>query len=109
MKGPEMTTTETTTKLSIQTVSGLIRRTPGIQKSHKYTQANSRSVRSNGVYVYKNYQSEIVVGFEHGGYKHLIDIAGEQLHRFQNFATGLGFEFTPVQGTRFELVIKKVA
>jgi len=99
----------TTTELKIQTVSGLIRKAPGIQKSHKYTQANSRSVRSKGIYVYKNYQTEIVVGFEHGGYPYLIDAAGEQLQRFQDFATGLGFKFTPVQGNRFELVIKKAA
>lgn len=48
--------------VSVQAVAGAIRATKGITRSAKYP-SSSRSVRSAGVYTYKNYAGEIGLDF----------------------------------------------
>jgi hypothetical protein len=100
------------TALNIQTVSGLIRKAPGITASHKYKKLSplaGRSIRSVGIYAFKDYHGQIIVGFNHEGYAHQIDVAGEQLKKFQDFAISKGFQFETLQGRRFELNITRAA
>ena len=106
MKGPKMST-----ELKIQTVLGLIRRTPDIRVSHKYKKLSSMpgaQIRSVGIYTFKGYDGQIIVGFDCNGYSHHRETAGEQLSKFQSFAISQGLQVKKAQWSKSELVITRV-
>jgi len=92
--------------LTIQTVVGLISKTPGIQKSHKYT-GDSRWIRSNGIYAFKDYDGQIVTGFATNGYNFAENEMQDQLNAFQSFARTQGFEFAIAKGRNWEFMITR--
>lgn len=81
-----------TTELKIQTFTGLIKRSPVKNKSHKYPRGG-RSSRSSGVYAQKNWRGEIEVGYWTNGWTHHIDMAEGELNTFIEFAQSQGYEF----------------
>jgi len=81
----------TTTQLKIQTVTGLIKRSPVVNKSHKYP-SSSRSIRSTGVYAQKNWQGQIEVGYWTGGWDTQAKQADGELETFIEFAQAEGYD-----------------
>lgn len=96
----------TTTGLKIQTVTGLIKRSPVKNKSHKYP-SGSRSTRSTGLYAVKNWQGEIEVGYWTGGWSTYADKAKGELDTFIEFARAEGYDFEWTG--RFTLLMSKAA
>lgn len=94
------------TELKIQTVTGLIKRSPVKNKSHKYP-SGSRSTRSTGLYAVKNWQDEIEVGYWTGGWSTHADRAEGELNTFIEFAQAEGYDFKWIG--RWSLVISKAA
>ena len=94
----------TTTQIKIQTVTGLIKRSPVTNKSHKYP-SSSRSIRSTGVYAQKNWQGEIEVGYWTGGWTTHENKAEGELKTFIEFAKSQGYDFKFIG--RWTVVVSK--
>jgi len=102
--------------VSVQAVAGAIRATDGVTKSARYTHKGSRSIRSCGVYVTKNFNNEIVIDYWTGGYKHQAERASSDLSKVIDTLTAKGYavvanEVRGYYGNSFrtELVVKVAA
>jgi hypothetical protein len=89
--------------MHIQTVTGLIRRSP-VAASHKYS-GSSRSIRSTGLFAEKNYKGEIEVSYWTGGWSTQVQEAPIAITQFIGFAEAQGYNLTPVSG--FTYTIRK--
>jgi hypothetical protein len=102
------------TNATTQQVLGAIRATEGIEKSQRYTHKGSRSVRSAGVYVEKNYKGQAVLGFWTGGWSHQRERSAGDLARVIATLESKGFTVTEETtldfiGTRTQLIVTVAA
>lgn len=99
----------TKTELSIQAVTGLIKRSPVTNKSHKYATTTRRvgsAIRTAGLYAEKSYSGQIKVGYWTGGYSHHAKNAQAELSAFAQFAKAEGYQVEMTSG--FNMIISKV-
>ena len=76
--------------LTVQKVNGLIKRSPVTFTSHKLP-SSARGVRTAGLYVRKNFDGQIMVGFATRGYKHIEERRSEIMQQFLDFIEAEGY------------------
>jgi len=94
-----------TTKLTVQKVTGLIKRSPVIFDSHKLP-SSARNVRTPGVYATKFSRltdEVILVGYDTWGSSHHIEQAQQELDKLIAFGEAEGYTFSKVSSFQYKV------
>lgn len=87
-------------KVTVQKVSGLIKRSPVSFVSHKLPYS-SKEVRTTGLYARKGWDGQTVVGFATWGYAHLVERAVPEMQKFFKFAEAEGYSVKPYEWNEY--------